>query len=238
MSEQTDQQDEDEVRDTDQQTSETSVTPSKLISKKTISKYLQLSKRRVVAIWIGTIVINASILVAIYSFFGTKVLMVSFSILAILLGFIGTITTLLPSVLTELGETKSVRDMKEFNESMLSADEQLEEGKQLQEGSDEFESLASLILEATDSIDEINSITPIVDEKSDYSYRLKINNIPTGVSDDTISTVMKTYMDKVEEEGEYFQDIQERRYVVLGGSIYGIAILLQAVSTIITKLPL
>lgn len=164
------------------------------------------------------------------------------SLLSAILGFAGTVVIAAPSIMRRLGETETVRDAKRYNRSIKSAYHQLIDGEVLEEGDEAFEDMEYFIRSKWGSEGNISRIelkeldgqlgNPIL---VDGSRIPKVEENSEATHWD-IMLEMKSYMRRVTNLEEGLEERQERLFVLLGGSIYGQAIIFQALSTVIPNL--
>lgn len=197
-----------------------------------ISDYLHLSRKKIFLIWIGLGCVSLAVILLDCVLMAPCPFAVTSSLLAIFLGFLGTLVIAIPSIMTSLGEHEGIIEAKEFNRKMLSAMRRLQDEEELQGVEEEHEAMMTYLHEFTDFDGEEGTISTVQGEGGLSSY-IAVNGEDLDVSTMEMAQQMSTYMRRVTADEEWFEEIQERRHVLLGCAIYGQAITFQALATIL-----
>ena len=194
----------------------------------------RLSNRNVVFLWSMAVLISIIVVWSdCYVLFPCD-LPLLLSLISIVYGFVGTIVIGVPSISTGLGRNDSVQDALEFNQLMHSAYDELENGATLSNRSEEFEAILAYIHSESDYDDVPSTISLGSSERA--SKPLMVDSRIVGLNTLDLVGYMHSYMNKAERYEESVAEDQERKYVLLGCGIYGIAIIFQSLSTIISNI--
>lgn len=158
-----------------------------------------------------------------------------FSLLSISLGGVGTIILAIPSLLIRLGRSDDIQQAKQFNQAMYDAFVRLNEGKTLNEGEDEYEAMLEFLNEHADFEEDPPTISKGSTSGGLFNY-IAVDGKNTDITTFDVKSEMKSFERGIHEAEEWEEDVQERLYVLLGCGVYGLAIIFQALATIIPNL--
>ena len=189
-----------------------------------IKNMYQLSRQDVIITWL-LLVLLSGLFVALRgasSFY--------MSILSIFFVLTGTIALAIPSLILDIGETKEIQKDKNSINRMLSAIHMLDDEEILTEGEDEFEAMLNFLDHHQGPLENVSTIS--VDNKR-LSDDVLVDGDSTGMDLLEISAKMHKYEKAIESDEQRNEEVQEKNWVLLGVSVYGLAIFFQTLSTIL-----
>ena len=195
----------------------------------------RLSRRQTFGVWVAIVLISSGIVVGDCVLLAGCSFSLLFSTLSAILTLCGTLALAIPSIMLKLGESAEIERAKETSEVVKSAYSSLDNGEDLEEGTEEFEAMRSYLQEYSEFEGDASVISV---EGGGSRGRVVVDGESVGVSMFSIPLRMRTYMSNVKSAEGWEEDRQERLYVLLGSGIYGLAIMFQALSSIVPNLDL
>lgn len=134
-----------------------------------------------------------------------------------------------------LGRSEEIEQARRFNQNMHAATDRVEKGEMLEEGEDEFSAMLEFIHEHSDFEGEASTISKGSPSGALFHF-IAIDGKDTDIKTFDVKSRMKSYVKRMNAAEEWEEEVQERLYVLLGCSVYGLAIIFQALATIILNL--
>ncbi len=158
---------------------------------------------------------------------------VTLSFISIFYSLIGTIVIATPSILTSLGKNEHLKDGREIQQSIYDGYTALSNGDDLSPDDAGYNVIRNYIRSESDYMGEPSIIST---ESDDIGITfLSVDGDTLDMTLTAVAIESGKFEESVDNYAEFQEDSQERIFVVLGCLIYGFAILLQSLSTLLSN---